>query len=439
MKGGLSDTLRWWARSAEPRAARARLVAAGMFAVCALLMAIGPWPRSHAVREAQAEAPAQQAQTVVYVVAEAGKGKHDLALPASLKAFQETTLYARTNGYLKRWHVDIGDRVKAGQLLAEIEAPEADRELEEARARVAQVNANLELARATAERYRAAGKDEAASPQEVDEKVGAYEVRKADLAAARAHVQRLEHLRAYQRVTAPFSGTIVARNVEIGSLIQAGSASSSGWLFKLSQTETMRIHASVPQNYAAMIKPGMNAELLVNELGQTSFPAKVTRTAGAFDAATRTIVVELNVPNAEGKLLPGMYGQIKFQLVNPEPNIVIPVTALIVGGDGLKVAVLDSAGAVRYKKVKVVRDLGKEVEISEGLALKEWVINNPRDTLEEGQRVHAILQEKPAEKKEAEKKDPGEKKDPAKKDAQKSGADKKDVPKAAGKPGEKKT
>jgi RND family efflux transporter MFP subunit len=390
--------LRWLLQSSNATAARSRLLIAGTAGMLFILFAIGLWPRWHALRTAQADVSAEQVPVAVYVVAERGKGKHNLTLPAGIRAFQEATLYARTNGYLKRWHVDIGDRVRVGALLAEIEAPEADRELEEAKAKVAQVSASLELARSTAERYQAAIKEEAASPQEVDEKVGAYEARKADLAAARAHVQRLEQMRTYQRVVAPFPGTITARNVEVGSLIQAGSGSASGWLFKLAQTDTMRVQVSVPQNHSSLVKPGMSAELFVHELGSTAFPAKVARSAGAFDPATRTILVELNVPNQEGRLLPGMYGQVKFHLVNAAPNLVIPVTALIVGGDGLRVAVLDGNDAVHYKPVKVVRDLGKEVEIAEGLDEKERVINNPRDTLAEGQRVRAVLQEKPAEK-----------------------------------------
>jgi RND family efflux transporter MFP subunit len=392
------DRLRWLLQSSNAGAARSQLLIAGTAGLLLILFAIGLWPRWNAMRAAQADVSAEQAAVVVYVVAERGKGKHNLSLPAGIRAFQEATLYARTNGYLKRWHVDIGDRVRAGQVLAEIEAPEADRELEEARAKVAQVSASLELARSTAERYRAAIKEEAASPQEVDEKVGAYEARKADVNAAKAHVQRLEQMRMYQRVVAPFAGTITARNVEVGSLIQAGSGSASGWLFKLAQTDTMRVQVSVPQNHSSLVKPGMGAELFVHELGSTAFAAKVARSAGAFDPATRTILVELNVPNADGKLIPGMYGQVKFQLVNASPNLVIPVTALIVGGEGLRVAVLDDSDAVHYKSVKVVRDLGKEVEIAEGLDEKERVINNPRDTLAEGQRVRAVLQEKPAEK-----------------------------------------
>jgi RND family efflux transporter MFP subunit len=392
---------------AATRSAKSRRVAlvAGLLCVLAVLFAIGFWPRWHAMRVAQAEATADNAPLVVYVVAERGKSKADLGLPANVRAFQETTIYARTSGYLKRWLVDIGDHVKGGQVLAEIEAPEVDRELQEAHAKLGQVNAHLELARSTAERYRTLAKEEGVSPQEVEEKVGAYEARKADFAATRAQIQRLEQMRAFQRVAAPFSGTITARNVEVGSLIQAGSASSSGWLFKLAQTDSMRIHVAVPQNYIQLIKPGMSAVLSVAELGDKPYPGKVVRSAGAFDPATRTMVVEIVVPNADGALVPGMYGQIKFELQNPQPHLIVPVTAVMIGGEGVRVATLDSADTVHFKKVRVGRDLGKEVEVVEGLQDKERVINNPRDTLEEGVHVKAVLQAKHADKKEEKKDD----------------------------------
>ena len=337
---------------------RAALVT-GLLVVLGVLFAVGFWPRWNAMRVAQADASAQTAPIVVYVVAERGKGKADLGLPANIRAFQETIIYARTSGYLKRWHVDIGEHVKSGQLLAEIEAPEVDRELQEAQAKLAQVNAHLELARTTAERYRALAKEDGVSPQEVEEKVGAFEARKADFAATRAQIQRLEQMRAFQRVTAPFAGTITARNVEVGSLIQAGSASSSGWLYKLAQTDSMRIHVSVPQNYIGLIKSGMTAGLTVAELGEKAYSGRVVRSAGAFDPATRTMVFEIIVPNADGMLLPGMYGQIKFQLENPKPYLVVPVTAVMIGGDGVRVATLDTADTVHFKKVRVGRDFGK--------------------------------------------------------------------------------
>jgi RND family efflux transporter MFP subunit len=200
-------------------------------------------------------------------------------------------------------------------------------------------------------------------------------------------------------VVAPFSGTVTARNVEVGSLIAAGSASASGWLFKLQHVDTMRVFVNVPQNYLQLVKLGMDGELFVREAADQPFPCKVTRHAGALDPATRTILVELQVPNKDGRLLPGMYGQLKFHMVNPEPNIIIPGTALMVGGEGIRVAVLDAGDTVRIKQIHLGRDYGKEVEVVHGLAEKERVINNPRDTLQDGMKVKPVLLEKKSDKK----------------------------------------
>ena len=386
--------------SIRGRASGATLVV-GLALILAALFAIGLWPKWNASKGAQAEAGKDDLPVVMYVAVKRGSEKADIVLPASLYAMQETTIYARTNGYLKRWFVDIGDQVKSSQVLGEIEAPEVDRELDQAHAALAQVKANRELARVTAERYAALLKDEAVSPQEVDEKQGVHEARKADYAAAEANLRRLEQMKSFQRVLAPFSGTIVARNVDVGSLIQAGSASSSGWLFKLAQTDTIRVHAAVPQSSMRMIKPGLTVDLVVPELGERIFPAKVMRSAGAFDSATRTMVVEMHVPNIGGPLLPGMYAQAKINLVNAEPNLQVPLNALMIGGDGTRVATVDAGGVIHIKPVKLGRDFGKEVEILAGLADGDRVINNPRDSLLEGTKVHASEMPAHAEKKEA--------------------------------------
>jgi RND family efflux transporter MFP subunit len=361
----------------------------GLIVVLACLFAVGLWPKWNALKVAQAEADKDDLPAVMYVTARRGHAKADITLPATLYAFQEATIYARTNGYLKRWLVDIGDPVKAGQLLAEIEAPELDRELDQAHAARAQVKAHLELARVTAERYAALLQEEAVSPQEVDEKQGVHAARKADYAAAEANVRRLEQMKSFQRVVAPFPGTITARNVEVGSLIQAGSSSSSGWLFKLAQTETIRVHTAVPQSSMRLVKHGMTVDLVVPELGGKAFTAKVMRNAGAFDPATRTMIVEMHVPNRGGPLLPGMYAQARLKLVDAERNLQVPINALMVGGDGARVATVDANGVVHIKPVELGRDLGKEVEIIAGLAENDRVINNPRDSLVDGAKVRA--------------------------------------------------
>jgi len=381
--------------------ASAIALVAGLAIILGALFAIGLWPKWNTLKVAQAEAGKDDLQAVAYVVAKRGSQKADLVLPASLYAMQDTIIYARTNGYLKRWLVDIGDQVKDGQVLAEIEAPEVDRELDQAHASLAQVKAHLELARVTSDRYAALLKEEAVSPQEVDEKRGVLDVRRADFAAAQANVRRLEQLKSFQRVTAPFSGTITARNIDVGSLIQAGSASSSGWLFKLAQTDTIRVHASVPQSSMRMMKPGMGVDIVVPELGERVFPAKVVRSAGAFDAATRTMVVEMQVPNKGGPLVPGMYAQARLNLVNTEPNLQVPINALMIGGDGSRVAVVDKNDVIHIKPVKLGRDFGKEVEILAGLADNDRVVNNPRDSLADGTKVHATEMHTHAEKKEA--------------------------------------
>lgn len=404
---GIAIAAKQLASGIPRRSRQAALIGFGSACIAAALVA-GLVSRSDAGSTAHAEGnPAPGLTTVTFFYAERGKPKSELILPASIQALRETTIYARTNGYLKRWLVDIGDKVTAGQLLAEIETPELDQELQEAQAKQGQIQVNLELARVTAERYKSLKDIDAASAQEIDEKIGAYEVRKADLAANQAQIKRLQEMRAFQRVVAPFSGTITARNVEVGSLIAAGSSSAQGWLFKLQHTETLRVFVNVPQNFLQLVKPGQEGELLVREAGQKGFASKVTRQAGALDPATRTVQVELQVPNKEGVLLPGMYGQVKFHLVNPEPNIIIPGTALMVGGDGIRVAALDSEDKVHIKQIHLGRDYGKEVEVVAGLSEKERIINNPRDTLQDGLKVKPVLMEKKADKKD-------EKKEPAK-------------------------
>jgi len=359
------------------------------FVVIASLFAVGLAGR---MESSTAAAPApSDTPTVTFLYAERGKAKTDLTLNGSIQSVNEAMLYARTNGYLKNWLVDIGDKVKAGQLLAEIETPELDQELQEAQAKLAQIKVNLELARVTAERYQGLRGDDAVSPQEVDDKVGAYEARKADYVITQAQIKRLQELRGFQRVVAPFSGTVIARNAEKGQLVGAGSTNPNGWLFKIAQTDGLRIVVPVPQSYLRMVRATQTAEVLVREYPEKVFPAKVTRHAGALDAATRTMLVELRPEAASGELMPGMYCQVRFQLTNPTPSIVVPHNALLVGSEGTRVAVVDGGNTVRIRRIAIGRDFGKEVEVISGIAEKDRVIMNPRDTIEEGMKVNPVL------------------------------------------------
>jgi len=373
---------------------------AGLALACIAMAVFGTVPHVGAKADGAADTDASR-PLVVYVLPKRGKDSADITFPASLHALQETTVYARTSGYVKHWLAEMGDHVKAGQLLAEIETPEVDRELDQVRAGSGQARAHLGLARSTAERYRQLLKDEAVSPQDADEKIGALAAREADLAAMQARVRQLESMKAFQRVVAPFGGTVTARNVEIGSLVNPGSAASNPWLYKIVQSETLRVLVSVPQNHLSAIAPGTEAELLVRELGGRPIAAKVVRNAGAFDPVTRTIVTELRVPNPGGRILPGMYGQVTFQVKYPEAPLVVPINALMVGGAGLRVSVVDEQNVVHIRPVKLGRDLGKEVEILDGLGENERVIGNPRDDLSEGSRVRSAPAPKRDEKKSA--------------------------------------
>lgn len=366
-----------------------------------LLFAVGYGPHVRATAEATAASDAAALPLVVVVPARKGKDSADVSFPATLQALQEATLYARTAGYVKRWHAEMGDRVKAGQLLAELEAPELDRELDQARAASAQARAHLDLARTTAERYRGLVKQEAVSSQEADERIGALAAREADYAVTQARIRQLDSMKAFQRVVAPFSGTVVARNLEVGSLVAAGNSASTPWLYKIVQSDTLRVLVSVPQSHVAAVKTGTEAELHIRELGGKPIVARVVRNAGAFDSATRTLLTELRVPNPDGRIFPGMYGQVKFHVQYDTPPIVVPVNALLVGGAGLRVAVVDATDRVRIRPVKVGRDLGKEVEILEGLEENERVVNNPRDELVDGLKVKAVATPKAEDQKKA--------------------------------------
>ncbi len=370
------------------------------------LFVAGYWPRLHAQQALQQQAMADPLPRVVFVPAQRAKPTAEIVLPATVRPQREATLYARASGYARLVHADIGDAVKAGQVLAELDAPEHEKELQQLQAHRAQIKTQLELARITAERYRALLRSEAASPQEVDEKSAAWEARKADLAAADANIRRLEELKQYLKVTAPFAGTIAARNVEVGSLVQAGSASSSGWLFRLVDSETLRIQVSVPQSQLPGVQKAGATELVVPELGYDKMPIQMSRNAGVFDSATRTMLFELSMQNRDHRVAPGMYGQVRFSGKDSKPPLVVPVSALIVGGDGLRLATVDERDHVRIKAVKVGRDFGKELEILSGVIEGERVINSPRDTLSDGDRVMALPQPKHEEKKTSEEKKP---------------------------------
>ena len=335
--------------------------------------------------------------TVTVISSQRPDDNAKLVLPGSTQAIQETAIYARTNGYVRQWLVDIGAKVEAGQLLAEIETPEIDQELNQARAAFEQASANAELARVTMVRWHEMLQKRVVSAQEFDEKKAAADARRADLNAARANVQRLERLQGFQRVVSPFAGIVTARNIDTGALVSAGSNGQSGPLFRIAQTDTLRIYVTVPETDALTIAPGQNASVTFREIPDKTFNAKVVRTTGALDPAARTLLTELQLPNADGQFLPGMYAEIEFALPHDGRILLVPGNAVMIRSDGPKVLVVDAKQTIRARAVKLGRDLGDKVEILLGLSSSEALVANPTDQLREG--VEVKLQAQPTQAK----------------------------------------
>ncbi len=315
-----------------------------------------------------------------------GEARDEIVLPGNMMAFIDAPIYARTNGYLKKWNVDIGQHVKAGQQLAEIESPEVDQQLSQARADLQTAEANLKLAETTAARYQTLLKLDAISRQEVDTAVGDYEAKKAIVASGKANVNRLEQLVSFEKVTAPFDGVITARNTDIGALINAGNGGSAQELFHLAATDKLRVFVSVPQMYSQAATPGVTADLTLTEMPGRHFTGKIARTAQSIDATTRTLLTEVDLDNTSGALLPGAYVQVHIRLPRGATSLVLPVTALIFRSQGMQVAVVRD-GKAELVPVTLGRDFGTEVEVTSGITEQDAVINNPPDSLSAGSQV----------------------------------------------------
>jgi RND family efflux transporter MFP subunit len=358
--------------------------------VFALLAGTAFWgvESRRAARAALETAARDSARAPVSVVhPKAWQDGRELELPGNVEAFAETPVFARTNGYLKRWFVDIGGRVKQGERLAEIDTPEVDQELQQARAAEAQAVANLELARTTAERWQSLLKSDGVSKQEVDQNVSAYKAREADLLAARANVNRLEDLQSFKQVTAPFSGILTARYVDVGALITNTITNNTQPLFRVAQTNVLRVYVNVPQTYTQSVAEGVAAALEVPEFPKQTFPGTVVRTSGEIDSASRTFLAEVDVPNPKGILLPGAYATVRFHIPVTEPRLVLPSNTLLFRSPGTEVAAVGADGKVHMEKVLVGRDMGTSIEIISGAQPSDSIILNPPDSISEGDLV----------------------------------------------------
>ena len=316
-----------------------------------------------------------------------------LVLPAQLQAYTESAIFARTNGYLLRWHKDMGSHVKKGELLAEIDTPEVDQELMQAKAARQQTEAQLQLAKSTAERWINLRKTDSVSQQEADQQTSAYAQAQANFAAADANVRRLQQLESFKRVEAPFAGVVTRRNTDTGALITAGSAAGAGKeLFDIAQVDPLRVYVSVPQSSAAAIHAGLTAYIELREFPGQKFSGKVMRTADSIDPATRTQLTEIDVPNKDGRLLPGAYAEIHFAVPIQTIRISVPVNALLFRPEGPRVAVVGPDRKVQLKAVRIGRDFGTKVEILGGLDPNDQIVVNPADSLEDGQEVNVKVE-----------------------------------------------
>src|SRR5215471_973485 len=326
--------------------------------------------------------------TVSVIQPNAQPAQEELTLPAQLQAYVESSIYSRTNGYLLHWNKDIGSHVKKGELLAEIDTPEIDQELSQAKAARQQIAAQNELAKTSAERWTSLRKAGAISQQDADQTTNQYAQTQANLAAAEANVRRLEQLESFKHIYAPFSGVITRRNIDVGALITAGSAGQTKELFDLAQFDPLRVYVNVPQSDAGLIRRGMRAYVEVREAPGQKFYGAVVRTADAIDPATRTMLTEVDVPNHDGRLLPGSYAQLHFAVPIQTTRVTVPVNALLFRPEGPRVAVVGSDHKVHLKPVMIGRDFGNKIEILNGLALTDQIVMNPADSLEDGQLVN---------------------------------------------------
>jgi RND family efflux transporter MFP subunit len=334
------------------------------------------------------ETEAVSVPTVAVVEPQAEPGNDELVLPGNLQAFMESPIFARTNGYLLRWYKDMGSKIQKGELLAAIDTPEVDQELSQARASREQIKAALGLAKISADRWANLLKSDSVSQQEADQQASGYQQALANLAAGDANVRRLEQLESFKNVYAPFSGVLTRRNVDPGALINSGAQAAGRELFDMARVDPLRVYVSVPQAYAPNIKAGMKANVTLQEFPGQKFLGTVVRTAEAIDPATRTLNTEVDVPNKDGKLLPGSFGQVHFATGTSVPRITIPVNAMLFRAEGPQVAVVDKDGKVHLRPISIGRDFGATLEILGGLEVSDQIIINPSDSLEEGQKVH---------------------------------------------------
>lgn len=366
--------------------AKALLLAFALVAGAVVLAILGIVPRVRARTTLQRQTDELAAPAVIVARPQPGRLSQDLVLPGNIQAFTDSPIYARTSGYLKSWAFDIGAHVKKGQRLAVIESPELDQQLEQARADLATAQANSAYAKTQSTRYEDLLGQNAVSKQDTDNFRAQANSTSNQVQAAAANVRRLQQLTGFEKIVAPFDGVITARNVDVGTLIDAGAGRE---LFHMAADDVLRVYVNVPQIYSRAAVPGVVAELTLAEHPNVKFPGKIVRTSNAIDPATRTLLVEVQVDNARHELFPGAYAQVHFKLSADRPALTLPVSTLLFRSEGLRVGVVRN-GKAALVPITLARDDGRSVEIAGGLQPSDEVIQNPPDSLIDGEAVRVV-------------------------------------------------
>lgn len=377
--------------SAGPRrkSGRGVLIVVVLLAIVAIIVIAGVVPRFKARAALKTQTRELAIPTVAVIQPKLGDPRTEIVLPGNMQAFTDSPIYARTNGYLKAWYHDIGSRVKQGDLLAVIESPEVDQQLDQARADLNTAKANYALAQITADRYQNLLKSGSVAKQDVDNAVGDFRAKSAAVASAQANVKRLQELQSFEKVYAPFDGVITARNTDLGHLINSGAGSPATELFHMSAIRKLRVYVNVPQQYSASARAGLPATITLPEFPGRKFHGTLVRTSNSIDLSSRTLLVEVDVDNPTGELLPGAYAQVHFQFPNVTRALILPVSSLIFRSQGLQVGTVEN-GRAMLQNITLGRDFGNEVEVIAGLNPTDKVIVNPPDSLVTGELVRVV-------------------------------------------------
>ncbi|MGA2342610.1 MAG: efflux RND transporter periplasmic adaptor subunit [Steroidobacteraceae bacterium] len=366
---------------------RTKIIAGGIVAALILGGVLVLVMRAFHARALEASTALHAKQYVATTTPKASANGRPLTLPGTLLGVFESTLYARSNGYVVRWLKDIGSSVKKGELLAEISAPEIDQELSQAEAARVQAAASAELAKSTADRWQVLRKKDAVTQQDLDERLSTYAQAKANLDAAEANVGRLRKLQGFNQVVAPYDGVVTQRNIDVGDLVNAGNGGTGQALFSVAQVDPLRLYVYVPQTYAHQIAVGGEVTVTMAERAGEEYRGTIARTARAIDTVTRTMQVEIRVPNPKGALISGAYVQVSMPIEVNAQALTVPTNVLLFRPEGTRVASVDRDGRVRLKAVKLGTDFGTTVEVLGGLDASDRIIENPADSLADGDAV----------------------------------------------------